>query len=39
MGAFHAVFFTVLGMSIMGLVCVSLIKQHTLHSTLERDGR
>lgn len=39
MGAFHAVFLTLLGMVIAGLVCVSLMRQHTLHSTLDRDGR
>jgi hypothetical protein len=39
MDGFHAVFLTLLGMAIIGLVCISLMRQHTLHSTLERDGR
>ncbi|KAI0537867.1 major facilitator superfamily domain-containing protein [Xylaria digitata] len=39
MSAFHAVFLTLMGMAVVGLVCISFMKQHTLHSTLERDGR
>lgn len=34
--AFRAVWLTLLGMTIVALVGVSLMKQHTLHSTLER---
>ncbi|KAI1163019.1 major facilitator superfamily domain-containing protein [Nemania serpens] len=37
MDAFHAVFLTLLGMAVVGLVCISFMKQHTLHSTLERE--
>ncbi|KAJ6184688.1 major facilitator superfamily domain-containing protein [Penicillium mononematosum] len=39
MDAFHAVFLALLGMVIAGLVCASLMRQHTLHSTLNRDER
>lgn len=39
MDAFHAVFLTLLGITVLGLVCVSLMRQHTLHSTMDRDGR
>ncbi|TRX90427.1 hypothetical protein FHL15_008596 [Xylaria flabelliformis] len=39
MEAFHAVFMTMLAMSIIALVYISLMKQHTLHSTMERDRR
>ncbi|KAI1185723.1 major facilitator superfamily domain-containing protein [Nemania serpens] len=39
MDAFHAVFITLLGMAVIGLVCITFMKQHTLHSTLERDRR
>lgn len=39
MDAFHAVLLTLLGLAGLGLVCVSLMRQHTLHSTMDRDGR
>lgn len=39
MDAFHAVFLTLLGLALLGLVCVSLMRQHTLHSTMDRDSR
>ncbi|KAM0358321.1 hypothetical protein HYE67_003337 [Fusarium culmorum] len=34
--AFRGVWLTLLAFSILGLICVSLMKQHTLHSTIER---
>ena len=37
MESFQAVFGTLLGMAIVGLVTVALMKQHKLHSTLERE--
>ncbi|KAH8663993.1 putative MFS multidrug transporter [Xylariales sp. PMI_506] len=39
MEAFRGVWFTALGMVLVGLVAVSLMKQHTLHSTLSRNER
>jgi hypothetical protein len=39
MDAFHAVFITLLGITLLGLVCVSLMRQQTLHSTMDRSGR
>ncbi|KAH7362625.1 major facilitator superfamily domain-containing protein [Plectosphaerella cucumerina] len=36
MEAFRGVWLTMLGLSLAALVCVSLMRQHTLHSTLER---
>ncbi|KAI0129202.1 MFS general substrate transporter [Hypoxylon sp. NC0597] len=37
MEAFRSVWFTMLGLSILGLISVSLMKQHKLHSTLSRN--
>ncbi|CAK7240007.1 MAG: hypothetical protein STHCBS139747_001442 [Sporothrix thermara] len=37
MAAFRGVWLTCLGLAIIGLIAVSLMKQHTLHSTLERS--
>ncbi|KAL1876586.1 hypothetical protein VTK73DRAFT_9250 [Phialemonium thermophilum] len=34
--AFRGVWFTALAMAVVGLVCVSLMRQHTLHSNLAR---
>ncbi|KAK8034361.1 major facilitator superfamily domain-containing protein [Apiospora rasikravindrae] len=39
MEAFRSVWLTMLGLVLLGLVCVSLMKQHTLHTTLSRDER
>ncbi len=39
MDAFHVVFLMLLGMAILGLVCILFMRQHTLHRTLEREGR
>lgn len=36
MDAFRGVWLTVLGLAIVGLICVSLMKQYTLHSNLAR---
>ncbi|CRK03143.1 hypothetical protein BN1708_009613 [Verticillium longisporum] len=36
MGAFRGVWLTMLGLSILALICISLMRQHTLHATLER---
>jgi hypothetical protein len=36
MEAFHGVWFTMLGLSLLALVCVSLMKEHKLHTTLSR---
>ncbi|KAJ3518917.1 hypothetical protein NM208_g14334 [Fusarium decemcellulare] len=36
MEAFRGVWLTLLGLSILGLICVSLMRQHKLHSNLER---
>lgn len=36
MEAFQGVWFTMLALAIGGLICVSFLKQHTLHSTLDR---
>lgn len=36
MDAFRGVWLTMLGLAVMGLVCVSLMRHHTLHSTLDR---
>lgn len=36
MEAFRGVWLTMLGVSTLALICVSLMRQHTLHSTLER---
>ncbi|KAI0471841.1 MFS general substrate transporter [Xylariaceae sp. FL0804] len=37
MEAFRSVWFTMLGLAVLGLVSVSLMKQHKLHSTLARN--
>ncbi|KAI1138877.1 MFS general substrate transporter [Hypoxylon sp. FL0543] len=37
MEAFRSVWFTMLGLSILGLISVSLMKQHKLHSTISRN--
>ena len=37
--AFRAVWFLLLALALLGLVCVSLMKQHKLHSTLSRNER
>ncbi|KAG5981642.1 hypothetical protein E4U55_002727 [Claviceps digitariae] len=37
MEAFRGVWFTMLGLAVAGLVCVSLMRHHTLHSTLDRQ--
>ncbi|KAI1377285.1 MFS general substrate transporter [Hypoxylon crocopeplum] len=37
--AFRSVWFTMLGLALLGLVSVSLMKQHKLHSTLSRSER
>ncbi|PNP84645.1 hypothetical protein FNYG_02274 [Fusarium nygamai] len=34
--AFRGVWLTLLAFAIIGLICISLMRQHTLHSTLER---
>lgn len=39
MEAFRGVWFTALGLVLLGLACVSLMKQHVLHSTLARNER
>lgn len=39
MEAFRGVWFTALAMVLLGLIAVSLMKQHTLHSTLSRNER
>ncbi|KAK7750194.1 hypothetical protein SLS62_007823 [Diatrype stigma] len=39
MEAFRSVCFLMLGLSFLGLVSVSFMKQHKLHSTLSRDER
>ncbi|ORY71145.1 major facilitator superfamily transporter [Pseudomassariella vexata] len=39
MEAFRSVWFTMLGLVLLGLVFVSLMKQHTLHSNLARSER
>ncbi|KAI1759962.1 major facilitator superfamily domain-containing protein [Hypoxylon sp. FL1150] len=39
MEAFRSVWFAMLGLSILGLISVSLMKQHKLHSTLSRNER
>lgn len=36
MEAFRGVFLTTLGLAVVGLVCVSLMRQHKLHSNLAR---
>lgn len=36
MEAFRGVWLTLLGMSILGLLSISLMRQHKLHDTLER---
>ena len=36
MEAFRGVWITLLGLAVIGLVCISLMKQYTLHSTLDR---
>ncbi|KAG6033163.1 hypothetical protein E4U41_006978 [Claviceps citrina] len=36
MDAFRAVWLTMLGLALAGLLCVSLMRHHTLHSTLDR---
>lgn len=37
MEAFRGVWFTLLALAVGALICVSLLKQHTLHSTLDRS--
>lgn len=37
--AFRGVWLTILGLVVVGLVCVSLMKQHVLHTTLARSER
>lgn len=37
MEAFRGVWLTTLGLAVVGLVCVSLMKQHKLHSSLARN--
>lgn len=39
MEAFRSVWLTILGLVLLGLISVSLMKQHTLHSTLSRNER
>ncbi|KAI1802961.1 MFS general substrate transporter [Daldinia bambusicola] len=39
MEAFRSVWLTMLGLVLLELVCVSLMKQHKLHSTLSRNER
>ncbi|KAI1462277.1 MFS general substrate transporter [Annulohypoxylon moriforme] len=39
MEAFRNVWFTMLGLTILGLISISLMKQHKLHSTLSRNER
>lgn len=39
MEAFRSVWFAMLGLTILGLISVSLMKQHKLHSTLSRSER
>ncbi|KAK6075678.1 Multidrug resistance protein fnx1 [Seiridium cupressi] len=39
MEAFRGVWFTALAVVVLGLIAVSLMKQHTLHSTLSRSER
>ncbi|KAI0123046.1 major facilitator superfamily domain-containing protein [Xylariales sp. AK1849] len=39
MEAFRGVWFTALALMLVALICVSLMRQHTLHSTLARDER
>lgn len=39
MEAFRGVWLTMLGLVLLGLISVSLMKQHTLHSTLARSER
>lgn len=34
--AFQAVWLTLLGIAILGLICSTFLRQHTLHSSLER---
>ncbi|KAG5985593.1 hypothetical protein E4U54_005935, partial [Claviceps lovelessii] len=36
MEAFRGVWLTMLGLAVAALVCVSLMRHHTLHSTLDR---
>ncbi|KAF4917153.1 Multidrug resistance protein fnx1 [Colletotrichum fructicola] len=36
MEAFQSVWYTMLGMSLVALVCISLMRQYVLHATLER---
>ncbi|KAK7408017.1 hypothetical protein QQX98_009840 [Neonectria punicea] len=36
MAAFRGVWVTLLGISILALICISFMRQHTLHSNLER---
>ena len=37
MEAFRAVWITGLGMALISLICIALMKEHTLHSTLTRE--
>lgn len=39
MEAFRSVWFMMLALTIAALICIALLKQHTLHSTLERRER
>lgn len=39
MEAFRSVWLTMLGLVLLELVCISLMKQHKLHSTLSRSER
>ena len=36
MEAFHGVWYTMLGLCVLALVCVAMMKQHTLHHTIDR---
>ncbi|KAH8177317.1 major facilitator superfamily protein [Sarocladium implicatum] len=36
MAAFGGVWVTLLSLAVVGLICISLLKQHTLHSSLDR---
>ena len=39
MEAFRGVWFTLLALAVGALICVSLMRQHTLHETLDRRSR
>jgi hypothetical protein len=36
MAAFSGVWITLLSLAVLGLICISMLKQHTLHSSLDR---